>query len=135
MRRTYFLFPLFITLLVSGCSLREHYLGTPNRLIGAWKFKYSSLGPLTLKFDKYGNFMVDADADGKKDIWGRYELLDNRVKLTDEQPRITTDCYEAGFYYYSVAKGELNFDLLADHCKPRKYILSLRFIKAGTHTK
>lgn len=113
----------------SGCALCDHYGGPPNRLAGKWKFKYSSLGPLVLKFNKNGTFIVDSNADGKRDIWGRYELLDNRVKFIDDLPRINTDCYEAGFYNYSVVKGELNFDLVADHCKPRKYILSLRFVK------
>jgi hypothetical protein len=123
------IFLIVLVLFIGGCTLRDHYLGKPNRLVGAWKFKYSSLGPMVLKFKKDGTFTVDSNADGKRDIWGRYELLDNRVKFTDEMPRVTTDCYEPGFYYYSVQKGELNFDLVADHCKPRKYILSLRFVK------
>src|SRR5947207_2598896 len=93
---------VFILLLSSGCSsLRDYYFGEPNRLKGAWKLKYSSLGPLVLTFDKDGSFVVDSNADGKRDIWGRYELLGNRVKLTDDLPRINTDCYEPGFYYYT----------------------------------
>lgn len=120
---------LLMALFVSGCTLWEHYMGQPNRLIGAWTLKNKSLGPLVLKFDKRGNFIVDSNADGKKDIWGRYELFGNRVKFIDDLPRLNTDCYEAGFYHYSVKKGELRFDLFADHCKPRKYILNLPFVK------
>ena len=120
---------LLATLFISGCAVTEHYLGQPNRLIGSCKLKDSSLGPLVLKFQKNGNFIVDANADGQRDIWGRYELLDNRVKFIDDLPRLNTDCYESGFYYYSVKNKELTFDLMADHCKPRKYILSLPFEK------
>ncbi len=86
--------------------------------------KSKDYGLLVLTFKKDKTFEVDYNADGERDIWGRFELLDNRIKFIDDKPRIISDCYEAGFYYYKIEGNELNFDLLADQCKPRKEVLN-----------
>jgi len=125
-RENKFLFNILIVCcLLCGC----YTIQQSQRLKGVWHFKDRSLGPLTLTFLGDGTFEVDANADGNKDIWGRYKLLDNRVQLTDEEPRVTTECYEPGFHYFMIKNGVLKFELLADQCKPRKYILNLPMVK------
>ena len=118
-----------LSVFVSGCSWVDGTWSRAPRLIGAWEFKDSSQGPLVLTFRKAQTFEVDYNADGKKDIWGQYELWENRIKFTDDKPREITDCFEPGFYYYLIKNHELYFDLLADHCRPRKYVLSLPMVR------
>ena len=118
-----------LSVFVSGCSWVDGTWSRAPRLIGAWEFKDSFQGPLVLTFRKDQTFEVDYNADGKKDIWGQYELWEKRIKLTDDKPRVITDCFEPGFYYYAIDNNELHFDLLADHCRPRKYVLSLPMVR------
>ena len=123
------IFILGWVVVMAGCSLIPQNWKVPEKLTGAWQFKDSSQGPLVLTFRKNQTFEVDYNADGKKDIWGQYELWEKRIKLTDDKPRVITDCFEPGFYYYSIKNYELHFDLLADHCRPRKYVLSLPMVR------
>ena len=118
-----------IVVFTSGCVSICPFRIPAASLTGSWQFKDKSQGPLILTFKKDGTFIVDSNADGQRDIWGRFELLENRIKFIDDKPRIISDCYEPGFFYYAIYKDELNFTLLADQCKPRKFILSLSFVR------
>ena len=112
---------LLLVLCLTGLS--ACVTGTSS-IRGEWGFEDKTMGPLVLAFLGDGTFIVDANADGKKDIWGHYDLFGRRIQFRDEEPRVTTDCYEPGFHYYEIDKGVLRFSEFAEQCKPRKYILS-----------
>jgi len=107
-----------------GCAGVSHLWDESDQIYGTWHFEDQSLGPLRLIFTKDHQFEVDANGDGQKDIWGRFELFENRIKFIDDKPRIITDCYEPGYKTYTIEEGLLVFKEFADQCKPRKFILS-----------
>lgn len=92
-------------------------------LAGSWKFTDPANGPLILSFKNNNTYQIDFNNDGQTDISGIYRLLGNRVRFTDDEPRVKTDCYESGFYYYTLKNSLLIFELFADQCKPRKFVL------------
>jgi len=129
--RRYLLISLVVFLSISGCTYLAKLQSPYKKLIGAWQFKDPSQGPLILTFRKDKTYEVDHNADGKKDIWGTFSVHDGRVRFVDDEPRVTTDCYEPGFHTYSVVNDELTFELFADQCLPRKYILKLGWVRAN----
>ena len=114
---------LILIIILCGCSLVTDVLKGRDQITGTWQFQDKTLGPLLLSFSDTGQFEVDANADGKKDIWGRFRLFENRITFIDDQPRVITDCYEPGFKTYTIEKDVLIFREYADQCKPRKFIL------------
>jgi len=120
---------ILLVLPLSGCvtfSFTE-LLDYDASLVGTWRFQDRSLGDLQLSFRRDGTYEVDYNADGEKDIWGWYDYFLEYMKFTDDEPRVITDCYEAGFHKPIVSSRELSFEVFADQCKPRKGVLSNTF--------
>ena len=118
----------FITVLLpviflSGCAAKG------NGLAGQWVFADKGLGPLVLTFSEDGRFLVDADSDGNKDIWGRYDLYGERIEFIDDMPWIISDCNEPGFHFYRIDQGTLLFSEFADSCRPRKDVLKRPMVR------
>jgi len=119
-----------LSVFFSGCSsVNNALIMWRVPLYGTWGFQDETLGQLRLKFATDGQFEVDANADGIRDIWGKFILLENRVQFVDAQPRITSDCYESGFHTFRIDDGILKFSEFADQCKKRKFILRQSFVK------
>ena len=122
----YGLLGVVFCLMTGGCAAKS------SGLVGKWVFADKSQGPLVLSFTQDGGFIVDAEADGKKDIWGRYELFGQRVEFVDAQPWIGSDCHESGFHDFTIEEGTLRFSESADSCLPRKSVLRQPMVRAGT---
>lgn len=114
---------------MTGCTgYSGTYVGRPGHLQGTWGYANTENGPLTLTFRRNHTFEVDGDGDGQKDIWGTYDLFENRITFKEEAPRHLTECTEWGFYHYYFAKGQLNFTVVADQCRPRRLVLEQAFV-------
>ena len=117
-----------LSVFLSGCSsVNNALMMWREPIYGTWGFQDKASGQLRLKFSKDGQFEVDADADGDRDIWGEFTLFRNRIQFVDAQPRITSDCYEPGFHIFTIDDGILKFREFTDQCKPRKFILKRPF--------
>lgn len=80
---------------------------------------------MVLTFTNDRRYLVDFNGDGQEDIWGKYELLRNRIRMDYEGAIKSTDCYTPGFYLFEVKKNVLVFDLIADQCIPRRMSLNV----------
>ena len=110
-----------LSLSLSACCCRVKGLLTPGpSIIGSWKLKDS---PTTLTFRKNQKFQLDIGGDGNVDIERNYDLIDNRIELTDSRLDSGIECLNSGFYVYRASTKELKLKLYADECVPRKNIL------------
>lgn len=126
----YFFLPLILIILFSSCTYLEPiHTFWDSPLVGSWRFKDEGMGPLVLSFHRDGTFIVDYNADGQRDIRGRYELFENRVTFIDDRPRVTTECYEQGFHYFFIEEETIQFTELAEQCKPRRAVLKQRMVR------
>ena len=114
-----------IAVLICGCAYLKSPASDYQRLVGNWAYQNRADGPLVLRFKDDQTYEVDFEDDGKKDIWGRIEFWQDKLKMTGEKASYITDCRQAGFYGYSLKGNRLDFVELADECLPRKMALSL----------
>ncbi|MGE0268229.1 MAG: hypothetical protein AB7S78_07225 [Candidatus Omnitrophota bacterium] len=118
---------LFIILLCSGCcSVMQDIAQRPIfPIVGSWVYQNQAAGPMILTFTNDHRYLVDFDGDGQEDIWGKYELLRNRIRMDYEDAVNSTDCFTPGYYLFNIKKDELVFHLVADQCIPRRLSLNI----------
>lgn len=113
----------------SGCASLELVSTHNDRMVGSWKIKDNPNRPLILTFKNDQTFEVDFQADGAKDIWGRYLIIGDMIKFDDADEKCRSDCTEPGFFHYHIRGNRLDFDYLADACVPRKSILKWEWVR------
>ncbi len=123
MKTAYFF--VLASLLLSSCTYRDHQRIKYNQIVGQWKAEDSQKTPLVLKFRKDQTYEVDFEGDGTKDVWGKIEFWQDKIKFTQEKALNYIQCPEAGFYDYSIHHNELDLVEYADECDPRK--ISLKY--------
>lgn len=118
---------LIIIWLCSGCCalIQDFSQRSISPIVGSWVYKTQTAGPMILTFTNDRRYLVDFNGDGQEDIWGKYELLRNRIRMDYEDAIDCTDCYTPGFYFFYIRKNELVFGLIADQCSPRRMSLSV----------
>lgn len=114
----------FLLLLLCSCLSCAGPEHSYQRLVGDWQYlDPARQGPLTLSFKPNYQYEVDFHGDGAKDIWGKIELFQNKIKMTEEKAAYRTDCRQAGFYDFQLTNEQLVFLEFADECLPRKFSL------------
>ena len=84
----------------------------------------------SILFKRNKRFEYDYNGDGKRDIWGSYEILfDRLIRFTDAKDEMETLWVHHGFHHYSVVGRELQFAFYADQCLPRKMTLDSTWSK------
>src|SRR5437667_12018435 len=91
-------------------------------------FPYTTLFRSTLKFLKGGIFEVEFRGDDGVEVAGRYEVVDNELRMTDEGgvAACLAPEYEPGRYLFIIRNGELRLDAIKDGCDGRATILERR---------
>lgn len=110
-----------LSLCLTSCASVSKLINPGGDLLGSWKLKDSNT---TISFRSDNTFQVDVLNDKTADIWGTYQLFDNRIEFDDTHADKISDCLAPGFYLYSVSGKNLNFEVFADECFPRKKILN-----------
>src|SRR6266702_1711943 len=126
---------LCVCSLVSGLSAQAR--PDASALLGTWTAPELSGRLVTLKFLKGGIFEVEFRGDDGVEVAGRYEVVDNELRMTDEggvAACLATE-YEPGRYLFIIRNGELRLDAIKDGCDGRATILERRAAVKRTWTK
>lgn len=123
MKTAYFF--VLASLLLSSCSYPNHQRIKYNQIVGQWKTEDTQKTPLVIKFRKDQTYEVDFEGDGNKDVWGKIEFWQDKIKFTQENALDYIQCQEAGVYDYSIQRNKLDLVEFADECEARK--ISLKY--------
>ena len=108
-----------------------------SALIGTWTAPQPSARAATLKFLKGGVFEVEFRGDAEVEVSGRYQVVDNELRVTDESglAACLAPDYGPGRYAFTIRNEELTLDAVKDDCEGRVMILERRAALKRTWTK
>jgi hypothetical protein len=108
--------------------VRGQVPGYGSALIGSWTGGALSGRPATLTFSAGGFFEIEFQGDETIDVFGRYQVAGNELRVVDENGFAA--CSEREFgegrYSFRIRGGELVLDAIEDRCDGRAAILQRR---------
>ena len=124
---------------VCGAVVRGHAQAPQDgaALIGTWTSPEPSARAATLTFRHGGIFEVEFLGDDGVEVSGRYQVVNNELRMTDEGgiAACLAPEYGPGRYSFRIRAGELALDAIKDECDGRVMLLERRAAPKRTWTK
>jgi hypothetical protein len=140
MRKPFHYFVIIAVTLVLGLQTsnsfaKEFRAFTSKKITGSWKFQDPNNGPQKLTFHKNGNYELDFDGDGKKDIWGLYKIAQDWLILKDIGGDFVFDCSQQGAYTFRIENDVLTLMTMGDQCPSRSQAMSMPWLRVIEHKR
>ena len=88
-----------------------------SALVGTWTNSFGTVWMINAD----GTFTVDLNKDGKPDVWGKYAVSGDSLKISEVKGKTPKSCKLPATYKFARTDAKtLSFTLVKDSCKLRK---------------